>query len=65
MIDELSALLNRPLIIGPKTIPNRLVLAPMTFLGHVVFRQVLDDCPSTRHRGCLMNMSDIVSFDFV
>ncbi len=56
MIDELSALLNRPLIIGPKTIPNRLVLAPMTFLGHVAFRQVLDELG-----GCGLMYSEMCS----
>ncbi len=40
-IAELSALLNRPLRIGGRTIPKRLVLAPMSFLGHVAFRELL------------------------
>jgi tRNA-dihydrouridine synthase B len=37
----LAALLNRPLDIGGRTLPKRLVLAPMTFLGHVAFRELL------------------------
>ncbi|MCU0602069.1 MAG: tRNA-dihydrouridine synthase family protein [Desulfobacterales bacterium] len=40
-IAELSALLNRPLRIGSRTIPKRLVFAPMSFLGHVAFRELL------------------------
>ena len=38
---DLSAYLNKPLAIGGKTIENRLVLAPMTFLGHVAFRELV------------------------
>jgi len=38
---ELSALLARPLSIGGRTIPKRLVFAPMTFLGHIAFRELL------------------------
>ncbi|MBT8338964.1 MAG: tRNA-dihydrouridine synthase family protein [Desulfatitalea sp.] len=41
MNPELPRLLNRPLTIGDRTLPNRLVLAPMTYLGHVSFRQLL------------------------
>jgi len=40
-IAELRTLLNRPLRIGSRTIPKRLVLAPMSFLGHVAFRELL------------------------
>ncbi len=39
--ERLSDLVNRPLKIGTTTIANRLVLAPMTFLGHVAFRELL------------------------
>lgn len=39
---DLAAFLNRPLRIGEKTIAKRLVLAPMTYLGHVAFRELLD-----------------------
>ncbi len=37
----LAAALRRPLAIGNRTIPGRLVFAPMSFLGHVAFRQLL------------------------
>jgi nifR3 family TIM-barrel protein len=40
-IAELSAILNRPMRIGSRTIPKRLVFAPMSFLGHVAFRELL------------------------
>lgn len=53
---SLSAQLNRPLQIGNKTIPNRLILAPMTFLGHVAFRQVL-----TELGGCGLMYSEMCS----
>lgn len=52
----LAALLNRPLQIGDKTIPNRLVLAPMTFLGHIAFRQVLSELG-----GCGLMYSEMCS----
>ena len=38
---NLSTYLRQPLRIGDKTIDNRLVLAPMTFLGHVAFRELV------------------------
>jgi len=41
MINNLPAYLRQPLKIGDKTIDNRLILAPMTFLGHVAFRELL------------------------
>jgi tRNA-dihydrouridine synthase B len=56
MITALYALLNRPLKIGPKSIPNRLVLAPMTFLGHVAYRQLLDELG-----GCGLMFSEMCS----
>jgi tRNA-dihydrouridine synthase B len=37
----LAARLNHPLDIGASTIDRRLVLAPMTFLGHIAFRELL------------------------
>ncbi|MBR9981104.1 MAG: tRNA-dihydrouridine synthase family protein [Desulfatitalea sp.] len=43
MEPTLPQLINRPLTIGGRTIPTRLVLAPMTLLGHVAFRHLLDD----------------------
>lgn len=39
----LQAFLNRPLKIGGRTIGGRLLLAPMTHLGHVAFRELLAD----------------------
>jgi nifR3 family TIM-barrel protein len=41
MIDDLSSYLNQTLLIGNKTIKKRLVLAPMTLLGHVAFRELV------------------------
>ncbi len=38
---DLASRLNRPLAIGRTTIDRRLVLAPMTFLGHIAFRELL------------------------
>jgi tRNA-dihydrouridine synthase B len=38
---DLSSWLNRPLTIGRTTIDRRLVLAPMTLLGHIAFRELL------------------------
>ncbi len=48
--------LKRPLRIGARTIPNRLVLAPMTFLGHTAFRQVLSELG-----GCGLMFSEMCS----
>jgi tRNA-dihydrouridine synthase B len=56
MTKELTDLLNRPLKIGSRTIPNRLVLAPMTFLGHVAYRQLLDELG-----GCGLRFSEMCS----
>lgn len=41
MTIELTTRINQPLTIGQSTIDRRLVLAPMTFLGHVAFRELL------------------------
>ncbi len=41
MQNNLAELLNRNLNIGQKTIANRLVMAPMSYLGHVAFRELL------------------------
>ncbi|BBO91105.1 tRNA dihydrouridine synthase [Desulfosarcina ovata] len=38
---DLTRRLSRPLTIGRTEITNRLVLAPMTFLGHIAFRELL------------------------
>jgi nifR3 family TIM-barrel protein len=43
MNSQLAELINRPLAIGSRKIANRLILAPMTGLGHVAFRQWLDE----------------------
>ncbi len=43
MRQKLVSILNSPLQIGGGTIPNRLVLAPMTYLGHVAFRRLLEE----------------------
>jgi nifR3 family TIM-barrel protein len=56
MIAELKKRLNTPLQIGNRIIPNRLVLAPMTFLGHLAFRQVLDELG-----GCGLMFSEMCS----
>ncbi len=39
---DLRALVDRPLAVGGRTLPNRLVLAPMSGLGHVAFRELLE-----------------------
>jgi nifR3 family TIM-barrel protein len=41
MDHSLATFLRQPLKIGNRTIENRLVLAPMTFLGHVAFRELV------------------------
>ena len=41
MTYNLAEYLSQPLKIGNKTIDNRLILAPMSFLGHVAFRELL------------------------
>lgn len=56
MAPQIAHLLNRPLRIGTKTIANRLVLAPMTFLGHVAYRQVLEQLG-----GCGLMFSEMCS----
>ncbi len=43
MNTELASRLNRSLTIGQNSIVGRLVLAPMTFLGHIAFRELLAD----------------------
>ena len=41
MTYNLTEYLRQPLKIGKKSIDSRLVLAPMTFLGHVAFRELV------------------------
>ena len=43
MTEDLSGFLNTPLVIGRRTIPGRLVLAPMAGLTHIGLREVLED----------------------
>lgn len=52
----LPRLLNRPLPIGGRVIGGRLVLSPMTGLGHVAFRHLLDDLG-----GCGLMFSEMCS----
>ena len=42
MRSVLDDILNRPLAIGNRTIPKRLVMAPMAFLGNVAFRELVE-----------------------
>ena len=53
---DLATHLNRPLSIGARSIANRLVFAPLTFLGHVAFREMLD-----RFGGCGLFFSEMCS----
>ena len=41
MIDSLAEYLRQPLKIGGQSIDTRLVLAPMSFLGHIAFRELV------------------------
>jgi len=41
MSDKLAQYLNKSLTIGNRSIKKRLVLAPMTFLGHIAFRELV------------------------
>ncbi|MGB5984081.1 MAG: tRNA-dihydrouridine synthase family protein [Desulfobacterales bacterium] len=43
MTQTLADTLNRPLRVGNRTVANRLVLAPMTYLGHIAYREVLEE----------------------
>ena len=56
MPSDLAQFINQPLQIGSRTIAGRLVLAPMTGLGHVAFRQWLDDLG-----GCGLMYSEMCS----
>jgi nifR3 family TIM-barrel protein len=53
---ELASRLNRPLSIGGREISGRLVLAPMSFLGHVAFRELLE-----RLGGCGLFFTEMCS----
>lgn len=52
----LITLLNQPLSIGDKPVKNRLWLAPMAGLGHVAYRDVLDD-----FGGCGLTFTEMCS----
>ncbi|MFZ0725528.1 MAG: tRNA-dihydrouridine synthase family protein [Desulfobacterales bacterium] len=41
MTDRLAEFLNRPLVVGNRTISGRLALAPMSQLGHIAMRELL------------------------
>ena len=56
MNTSLPELLGRPLSVGGREITNRLVLAPMTYLGHVAFRHLLDEMG-----GCGLLFSEMCS----
>jgi nifR3 family TIM-barrel protein len=56
MTEDLSAYLRQPLSIGSRTIRSRLVLAPMTFLGHVAFRELV-----SQYGGCGLLFSEMCS----
>jgi len=43
MLTELSKRLNQSLAVGGKTIPKRLLLAPMAFVGNIAFRELVDE----------------------
>lgn len=47
MKERLRQFINTPLAIGNREIPTRLILAPMSGLTHVAFRELVD-----RHGGC-------------
>ena len=52
----LPEILNRPLTVGGRKLTNRLVLAPMTYLGHIAFRHLLD-----KMGGCGLFFSEMCS----
>ncbi len=54
--DDLIQILNRPLTVGNRRIASRLVLAPMTFLGNVAFRELL-----ANFGGCGLLFSEMCS----
>ncbi|UCD77305.1 MAG: tRNA-dihydrouridine synthase family protein [Desulfobacterales bacterium] len=56
MIYNLARYLRQPLNIGSKAIDSRLVLAPMTFLGHIAFRELV-----SRYGGCGLLFSEMCS----
>jgi len=56
MFEDLRGYLRRPLAIGNRSIESRLVLAPMTFLGHVALRELIEG-----FGGCALAFSEMCS----
>ena len=56
MIYNLAQHLRQPINIGSKSIDSRLVLAPMTFLGHIAFRELV-----SHYGGCGLLFSEMCS----
>jgi len=56
MDQSLSTRLDRPLTIGNRRMANRLALAPMTYLGHIAYREMLEDLG-----GCGLMFSEMCS----
>jgi nifR3 family TIM-barrel protein len=56
MIYSLAEYLRQPLSIGGKALDTRLVLAPMSFLGHIAFRELV-----SRYGGCGLLFSEMCS----
>jgi nifR3 family TIM-barrel protein len=63
MSTKLQEYLNRSLTIGNKTIASRLVLAPMTFLGHVAFRELLSRWPGCGLMYAEMSSANRIPFE--
>ncbi len=42
-MNPIQEMINRPITIGGKEIPNRLFLAPLAGLGHIAMRQIIDE----------------------
>ena len=56
MLYNLAEYLRQPLKIGSKSISSRIVLAPMSFLGHIAFRELV-----SRYGGCGLLFSEMCS----
>ena len=56
MTYSLAEYLRQPLSIGGKTLHTRLVLAPMSFLGHIAFRELV-----SRYGGCGLLFTEMCS----
>ena len=53
---DIAGVLNRPIVIGGRTVPNRLFLAPMAGLTHVAFRELVAE-----YGGCGLLFSEMCS----